>query len=152
MEYEIVQLEPRTVVGLGINCPGFDTSGIGPKWDELTARKTELPDSPRAWGVSRVAGDGFYYLAAFEVPPGSPTPAGMEVWEIPGDEFLCLPFHDTPDKLGTAFSRIYGELIPRAGRQPAPGALSLEEYAGDWHDEAAGKFRMNLYVQLAQAV
>jgi predicted transcriptional regulator YdeE len=149
MEHEVVEFAPFTVIGLGIACPGYDGSGIGDRWMQFNARSGELPPGGRVWGASLPAEDGFYYIAGHEVPAGTPVPEGMEATVIPGAKYFRVHFHDTPDQMAPTFGRIFHELLPGAGLTPAHGPVCLEEYGPDWHDEAAGKYRCDLYVQLA---
>jgi predicted transcriptional regulator YdeE len=148
MEHSVVAFPDFSVTGLGLDCPGFDASGIGELWTRFNARAGELPHG-RVWGVGLPRENGFYYVAGHETAAGAPVPEGMETAPIPGARYFCVDFHDHPAQMGPTYSRMFSELIPAAGLRHAPGPVCLKLYGPDWHDEAAGKFRLKLYVQLA---
>lgn len=148
MEHTIEEFAAFTVIGLGLDCPGFDGSGIGGLWTQFNVRAGELP-AGRVWGAGLPRENGFYYIAGHQVAEGTPVPDGMEATEIPAAKYFHVEFHDHPSQMGPTYSRMFSELIPAAGLKHAPGPVCLEDYPPDWHDEAAGKFRCNLYVQLA---
>lgn len=149
MEHTVEELAPFTLIGLGLDCPGFDNSGIGALWSRFNARAGELPPG-RVWGVGLPRENGFYYIAGHQVPDGTAVPEGMEATEVPGGRYFRLEFHDSPAQLGPAYSRIFSELLPAAGLKTPRGPVCLEDYPADFMDEAAGTFRINLYVQLAK--
>ena len=150
MEHSVENLPAMTIIGMGVDCPGYDSSGIGPKWEAFNARRDELPAGGRSWGISLPRADGFYYIGGLEVPDGTPVPQGMEGTQTPAANYFALDFHDSPDKLGPTWSRMFSELVPGAGLTHAPGPVCMEEYGPDWHDETNGKFRLKLYLQLAE--
>jgi predicted transcriptional regulator YdeE len=147
--HSVVDFAATTVIGLGLDCPGFDFSGVGPLWDRFAPRMTELPAGGRVFGVGLPRADGCYYIAGVEVPEGTALPEGMEQTVIPAAQYFRVHFHDRPDAMGAMFGRIFSELIPAAGLRHAPGPVCLEEYGPGWHEEEAGKFNIHLYVQLA---
>jgi predicted transcriptional regulator YdeE len=148
MDHQIVELTEVTVIGLGVDCPGFDVSGIGPTWDTFVQREGELPIGGRIWGVSLPRVNGFHYIAGNECPPDTAVPRGMELATIPAARYYCLPFFDHPSQMPAAFSSIFHSLAAASGKRIAAGPVCLEEYPDDWHDEVSGKFRCRLYVQL----
>jgi predicted transcriptional regulator YdeE len=149
MEHTVVTSPKLTVVGLGVDCPGYDGSGIGERWMQFNARCGELPEHGRAIGVSLPRENGFYYVAGYAVQPGTAVPEGMEAAEVPAAEYYCYRFYDHPSQMPAAFGRIFHEGLAEAGRKTPHGPVCWEEYPPDWHDEAAGKFKCDLYVQLA---
>jgi predicted transcriptional regulator YdeE len=149
VEHTIVSSPAVTVIGLGVDCPNYDGSGIGECWMRFNSRQGELPAGGRALGVSLPRENGFYYVAGHEVPAGTPVPEGMETAEIPAADYFCYQFHDRPEQMPAAFGRIFHEGLSSAGVKAAAGPVCWEHYPPDWHDEAAGKFRCELLVQLA---
>ena len=145
-DHGIVQLNTVNVIGLGLDCPNYDFSGVGELWNRVLARHAEIADSGTAYGISVPQQGGARYIAGF-ASNGS-VPEGMEAVELQGGDYYRLHFHDHPSKLGEAFGRLYMELIPASGRQPVQGGPCFEEYAGDWHEEAAGKFNLYIYAPL----
>jgi predicted transcriptional regulator YdeE len=146
-QYIIVKLALLTVIGLGVDCPGYDASGIGPAWDRFAKRAAELPAGP-VWGVSLPRVDGFYYVAGQQVPAATPVPEGMEAALIPAGDYYCVSFDDHPSKLPETWKRIFEEDLPAAGLETVDGPLALEEYGPGWNDMEHGKFHLKLYVQL----
>ena len=149
MEHTVVDMQAFTVVGLGLDCPNFDASGIGELWTRFNARCSELPDGGRVLGVGLPRQNGFYYIAGHEVPAGTPVPEGMESTLVPGGRWFKVHFYDHPSQMGPTFGKMFSELIPAAGLQHKPGPVCLEEYPPDWHDEANQKFKCDLFVELA---
>lgn len=148
MAQEIVEMAAFTVIGIGVDCPGFDASGIGGAWDNFLARRSELPEGS-CWGVSLPRENGYYYLACQQVPDGTAVPQGMEAAVVPGARYLRMNFDEHPAQMPLAFRRLFAEVLPQAGLQHAPGPVCLEDYPQGFMDEAAGLFHIHLYVQLA---
>jgi predicted transcriptional regulator YdeE len=148
VEHRIVDLPAFTVVGLGVDCPGFDTSGLAGAWERFLSRMGELP-AEGTFGAGLPRQNGFYYVAGAKVPAGTSVPTGMEAAAIPGAKYFSVHFAGQPSQMGAAFSRMFSELIPAAGLQFAPGPVCLEEYGPDCHDAATGTLSCDLYVQLA---
>lgn len=148
MAQEIVEMAAFTVIGIGVDCPGFDASGIGAAWDTFAARRGELPEGS-CWGVSLPRENGYYYLAGQQVLPGTAVPEGMETARVPSARYLRVDFDEHPSQMPAAFRRLFAEVLPAAGLQHAPGPVCLEDYPPGFMDEAAGLFHIHLYVQLA---
>jgi predicted transcriptional regulator YdeE len=149
MDYTVENIEKFSVVGMGLDCPNFDGSGIGDLWTRFNARASEVPHEGRVVGIGLPRPNGFYYIAGHEVPEGTAAPDGMESTVVPGAPYFHLPFHDHPSQMGPTFSLMFSQLIPAAGLKHEPGPVCWEEYPPDWHDEEHGMFRCELYVQLA---
>jgi predicted transcriptional regulator YdeE len=149
MDHSVENITAFTVHGIGVDCPSFDTSGIGDTWTRFNMRSAELPPGGRVVGVGLPRPTGFYYIAGMEVPEGTAVPAGMESTVVPGAPYFHVPFHDHPSQMGPTFSLMFSQLIPAAGLKHEPGPVCWEEYPPNWHDEENAKFRCELYVQLA---
>jgi AraC family transcriptional regulator len=149
MEHKIVSLPAFRVVGLGLDCPGFKANGIGELWGRFFPRLGEISRPGRILGVSLPHDNGFYYIAGAETPADAALPPGMEEALIPGGEYFSVRFHDAAPKLSSAFSPIFSQMLPAAGREPAAKPICLEDYPPDCHDPEAGTLKCDLLVQLA---
>jgi predicted transcriptional regulator YdeE len=147
MDHAIVEPPASIVFGLGLDCPGWDASGIGRLWERFSSRGAELP-AGRIWGVSQPRSDGFYYVAGREVTAGTPLPAGLEAVALPAGRYKRAAFDGPPPQMQAAFAALYSA-IPAAGEQAARHGACLELYELDCWDEATGRLRAELYVQLA---
>ncbi|MEZ5337783.1 MAG: AraC family transcriptional regulator [bacterium] len=136
------------VIGMGVDCPDFDNSGIGPLWWRFIERLDELGSTGRIVGISYPRENGYYYVAGAEVPAGTELPDGLQHAHVPGGNYFRSQYHDLATRMGTAFSPIFSELLPAAGLTPATEPICIEDYPPDFHDEDAGTFRLDLYVQL----
>lgn len=150
MEHSIVELDGFQIIGLGIECPGFDGSGIGELWGQFFQRFGELPQTGRIIGASYPRSDGYYYIAGAEVPAGTAVPQGMVAASVPAARYFKVLFHDKAPKMATAFSPIFSEMLPAAGLEPAADPVCLEDYPEDFMDEEAGTMKLDLLVQLAE--
>jgi predicted transcriptional regulator YdeE len=130
------QAQPRiedrpacTAIGIGMDCPNHDTSGIGSLWDSFIPRLAELPPAAQTYGISLPlpsGGTGFRYYACAIVPDGTLAPEGMEAVALPACRFLVREFHDTMDKLPAAFQELYRTDIP--ARLTSPSRSSASKY------------------------
>jgi len=149
-QHEIVELEAFGVIGLGLDCAEGETQGIGPLWEEqFFPRWQELDPQQRVVGVCFARTAGFRYLAAAEMPKGSPVPPGMEAAIVPAGRYVKVRFVGKPQEMPVAFETIFSELLPAVGLAAAPGMVCLEDYPHDCMDEATGTLSCDLYVQLA---
>jgi predicted transcriptional regulator YdeE len=145
----VVELGDLHFVGFGVNCPGGDTSGISDVWGSFYG--SSVPQSQGAWGVSFCNAEtgsaaGFYYLAAHQVPAGTPTPEGMEARSCTAARYAVFPFKGTPPQMSATFQDIFTRRIPEAGLRLLDGGASLERYEPDCWDEATGELTAELYV------
>jgi predicted transcriptional regulator YdeE len=146
--HEIVELNAFEVIGLSLDCPGDDTSGIEALWQRLFGYFVDLSPQERIVGVSYSTPDGFRYVAGAEMPAGSPVPSGMQRDIVPAARWITLQFNDKPEKMQGVFTMIFDELIPKLGLQQAPAPICLEVYPEDCMDEEAGTLKADLFVQL----
>lgn len=146
--HEIVDLEGFEVIGLSLDCPGDDTSGIEALWQRLFVFFVDLSPQDRIVGVSFSTPDGFRYVAGAEMPVGSPLPSGMQRDIVPMGRWIKLQFNDKPEKMKDTFTMIFDELLPRLELKHAPAPICLEVYPEDCMDEEAGTLKADLYVQL----
>src|SRR5688572_10386559 len=107
MDHTIVDFEPIHVIGMGIDCPGYDFSGAEELWTRFDASNDSLPKGGRVFGLSYGNAGGAYYIAAEEVPEGTPVPEGMEPALIPGGRYFRTWFNDHPSQMKDTFRRIY---------------------------------------------
>jgi predicted transcriptional regulator YdeE len=147
MERTIIELQPFTVVGKGLDCPGYDASGIGQLWADCSPQLAAVVPGARMWGVSIPGQGGFYYLAAVEMPEGSAVPDGLESRVVAGGRYMRAAFNAPPPEMQAAFGQLYGSLAG-AGEQPVQGGPCLEYYPHDCWDEATGSLKAELYVPL----
>ena len=150
-EHEIKQLPELHFVGLPVHCPSGKPEGIGETWDKLFARHDDVPQHMDYWGVSwGDGGSGFHYLAAHQVPPGTPTPDGMISRIVPAAKYARWPFEDDVQRMSAAFHDIFENLMPQAGLKMnmADDHACLEYYPPDCFDEAANTIRADLYVSV----
>lgn len=148
MAHEIVERQPMRLIGMSVDCPGGDISGIGPLWERLMARWGEIAGAKGAWGADWPAGDGFCYLAGMEVDAAASVPEGFTAVAIPGGKYLKVPWRGVPKDMSAEMKRILYELIPALSLAVHPDCHCLEEYLPDGYDEQTGAFDTNLYVQL----
>lgn len=150
MDHDVREMTGFRVVGLGLDCPGFDGSGIGKLWGDLFCRMKELKPIGRMFGISLPRENGYYYIAGAEVAAADSVPEGMEEVQVPDARWFRVHFMDKAPKMSTAFGPIFSEMLPAAGLKPAESPLCLEDYPPDCMDEAAGTLKCDLYVQLAE--
>lgn len=148
---QIVQRPALTLVGLKYR--GKNQNNEVPQlWGQFMARFHEI-DRIIDPGVCYGAQDNFDnasgefdYLAAYEAPPDSPIPAGMERWQIDANEYAVFP--TTLATIHQSYDAIYGTWLPQSGYRRAPGA-EFELYDETFQaDDPHSTFY--LYVPLAQ--
>jgi AraC-like DNA-binding protein/predicted transcriptional regulator YdeE len=147
-EWSVVERPAQRVVGLGLDCPGYDGSGIGALWGRLFARAAELPPTEHGIGAGLPRPDGYYYIAGWAVEEAG-VPPQMEAATLPAAHYFRVPFHDQAPLLSRAFSTVFCELLPAAGLSPVYGPVCFEDYPPDCHDPLAGTLRCDLFVQLS---
>jgi AraC family transcriptional regulator len=96
------------------------------------------PDDPRI-----VAPEKCRYDAGIVVPSGVVTDTQVNVVDLQGGKFVCVPFTGTGADIGAAWDRLFAEWMPRSGYQPDDGPF-LELYPGDAWDERTGVVRCEL--------
>lgn len=148
MDHAIVNLPELHLIGMGVDCPQSDTSGIAPLWERCMQRWDELPGEHCAWGVCVEVPGGFRYYCALRVDAAMNPPQDFESLTIPASKYLQVRFRGTPDRIGPEFGRIFQELMPELGLSIRPGLTCLEEYLHDESDEKPEQLRANLYVQM----
>lgn len=121
---KIVSRPAFTVVGLGLRGRPQELN-FGALWDEFGARMGEIKGviNPRvAYGVEGnvdMASGEFDYLAAYEVAPNSPVPAGMTRWEVPAQTYAV--FVTTLPVIKETWKEIVESWLPQSGRRYGPG-------------------------------
>jgi AraC family transcriptional regulator len=117
--------------------------GIPALWPPLVQR---LPLKGQAghetfgvmWGDSD---GGFHYMAAAPIAADAPAPEGLEVKDVPAQDYLV--FRQTLDgselhpQMQAAVKQIWGERIPGSGYELARGP-DLEVYPADFQPDRAG--------------
>lgn len=137
--------------------PAFAIAGFGRRFEEtgrdqipaLWGRLTpRLPFAGQVgnatYGVCWEADDGaFYYMAGVALAAGVPKPRGVDVRNLPAQEYLVyrLRLRGLPlvPQLQEAAREIWGERIPRSGYTLARGP-DVEFYPDDFRPNQPGKF------------
>lgn len=148
MAHEIIERQDMRLIGMCVDCPGFNISGIAPLWERFITRWNEIENAKGTWGISLPALDGFRYMAGMEVEATTVIPAGFESVTVPGGRYLKVPWHGLPKDMSAEFQRIFRDLMPSLGLSIKSGFHCLEEYLPEGHDETTGAMSTNLYVQL----
>jgi predicted transcriptional regulator YdeE len=138
-----------TVAGLGLDCPGYDGSGIGLLWGRSFARCGELPQRGRCLGAGLPRRDGYYYIAGWEVPGETALPAGMESTVVPAANYFKIRFCNTASLINKAYNTIFSEILPGASLQPVYGPVCIEDYPADGYDPATDTLKCDIYIQLS---
>lgn len=147
MEYEIVELKARTVVGMGIrtrnDAPDM-AQKIGGVWAAFLggerAKVNSAPDAPCLGLYTNYdwADVSYDMLAATQ---GETCPEGFRRVEIPAGKYAKFTFHgDVQKATAEAWGRIWAEPLPRACQ------VDFEEYGQPGPD---GQADISIYVGLA---
>jgi predicted transcriptional regulator YdeE len=149
--HRIVEMPAWTAAGLMLDCPGFDGSGIGELWHMFNLMLGDFSEHEGRYGISLPLPDevaGFRYWAVVKLRDGGTVPKGLDSTVVPARRYAVYPFHDHPAQMPGAFGEIYGTRLGEAGLSQDPNWVALEYYPPHWHDEAAGKFRCDLFVAI----
>jgi predicted transcriptional regulator YdeE len=112
-------------------------------------RQGELGEHGATYGVSRLRGDGFYYVVGAEHAAMKDLPAGMEQADVPAGRYYRYYYSGPAAEVGGAYMQIFMELLPAAGLAPAENGIALEAYGPDAMDEETGTMTLTIYIQLA---
>jgi predicted transcriptional regulator YdeE len=148
-EWSVVECAELVVMGLGLDCPGYDGSGIGMLWGRYFSRHAELPAGGRCIGAGLPRADGYFYIAGSEVPAATALPAGMERTLIPAASYFKIRFCDKAAQLNKAYNTMFSELLPGAGLRPVYGPVCIEDYPEDGYDPATDTLKCDVYIQLS---
>lgn len=154
MDHHIEQLEGFDAVGLRCECPGRDTSAIGPLWDSFFEKHGELPGSLGVVGLSwgDGGGGGFSYLAGHKVAAGTgaaiAAERGMETLSVRGGRYVCVDWQGTPDEMKAMFQDIFKRIIPENGYKMTADGVCVEDYPQDCWDAATNTMRCQLQVEI----
>ena len=147
----IVTMAEWTAVGLMLECPDYECSGIATLWERLRGFLGRSSGITEGYGISLPLPSstrGNCYWAAVRLMPGDSLPAGLSSIAIPAKRYASWPFHDAPGKLPQAFGEIFSTRLLAAGLHQDPDWIAIEHYPPDWHDMAAGKIRCDLMVAI----
>ncbi|MCB1221570.1 MAG: GyrI-like domain-containing protein [Planctomycetales bacterium] len=150
--HRIEELPAWTGAGLMIDCPGFDGSGIAAVWEKFSPYIYGGTEHVGIFGISLPLPEnapGFRYWAVMKLRPGQAAPAGLDTVNFPASRFAVWHFHDHPSQLPVHFQDIYNNRLKGAGLASALPWMSMEHYGPDWHDEAAGRFRLDLWIAIS---
>ena len=150
-DHRIVEMPAWTAAGLWIDCPNFDASGIGELWQRFGAIAHSVTEHDGIFGISLPLPDGsmgMRYWAVMKCNAATPVPDGLESMQMPAKRFAVWPFYDHPSQMPAAFQDIFHKRLQAAGLESDPAWTSMEFYPPDWHDEAAQKFKCDLYVAI----
>src|SRR5205807_1470851 len=132
---QAVNLPELHLVGYACDCPGGDTSSIKGCWDRWYKNMVAVLQSQGTWGASwgqdYGGKGGFRYLAAHQVPPGTPAPEGMEGKNVPAGRYYAWSFHGTPEQMGAEFADAFTRRLPEAGLKVIHQGVCLEKYGPD---------------------
>lgn len=153
MDHTIIDLPAFDAVGLRCECPGGDTSAIGPLWDALFEQHAEIPGSIGVVGLSWGDGaDGFSYLAGHKVAAGQgaeiAASSGLQSLSVPGSRCVSVQWQGKPDDMKAAFSDIYSRILPEQGLKMKAAGVCIEDYPPDAHDEVTRTLKAELLVQV----
>ena len=149
-ESRVVELKAFTAIGLGVDAPGFDPSGIPATWEQFMLRQAELGERGAVYGVSRLREDGFYYVVGAEHAALDPLPEGMEQVDVPAGKYFRHHYSGPAMELGNEYMRLFMELLPAAGLTAVEGGLAVEAYPEQAFDEETGTMTLTIYVQLSE--
>ncbi len=124
---------------------GRFTPRITEMWGRFTPRITEIKDIiDGAFGVCEPAReDGtFRYLAGMAVPGAGQVPEGMEVWEVPAQQYAVFP--TTLPTIGETYKYIFETWLPGSGYTYA-GTPDFEYYDENF-DSALEDSTFDIYV------
>ena len=130
MEPEIVTKAAFSVIGmcyLGDN----KQQEIGKLWGQFLPRAQEIKEkSAVAYGVCGEMGENgrFHYMAGFASDQPE-TPAGMERWEIPEQNYAIFPC--TIDNIGETYQYIFEKWLPQTSYKLA-GTPDFEFYPAEF--------------------
>lgn len=143
MKPTILTLESMTLVGPEarfISAMSPDANNfkvIPPLWQELTARKAEmpLPLDKFSYGACRTLPkrerrreDELVYLAGIHARPDAKVPAGMARWEIPALTYACFTHRGPISELCNTIGAIYRDWLPKSGYARNWDGPELERY------------------------
>lgn len=152
MNYEVVTLEARTVVGIGTrtsnDAPDM-AQKIGQVWQEFMG-KGAVDRVPGKTGESCYGlyynytwdDNGYDMLAAWESQGDAPLPEGFQRVTIPAGQYAKFTFHgDARLDTGRFWGEVWDVQLPRAFR------VDFEEYVCEDGDEANAE--IHIYLGLA---
>lgn len=121
MQHELIGLPSFTVVGLEQEGPASTAfEWVPPLWKKLVRATHELDrplDIQGSWGLMSDAEvflapwkEQGRYLAGWQVPRGTPAPAGWTSWTLPPSSWLRLPIR--MDQYGDALRFCHETFLP----------------------------------------
>ena len=157
MDHRIVELDGFDAVGLRCECPGMDTSAIGPLWEQFFhGGGTPLPGSQGVVGVSWGDGaGGFSYMAAYRLPVDSGEAAAQAAGgdfvshSVPGGRYVGVQWQGQGGpEMSAAFQDIFRRIIPKNSLSVAPDGVCVEDYPEHAYDPATQTLKAELLVKV----
>jgi AraC family transcriptional regulator len=128
MQPEIVDRPATTLIGLRLDnlSPDGDMPRIGQLWERFLPRRSELPASEPglAYGLNLPrTQERFDYLAGVAVLPDTLPPEGMTAVAVPAARYARFVHKGAIGGFVDTIAKVYGQWLPAAGFERAPGAL-----------------------------
>jgi AraC family transcriptional regulator len=137
LDWRIDRAPGRCLVGFEVVIDASGTANPGDAWRLLDA---QLPIPGQVQGTSYGVcfpeePDGTHrYMAAVELAPGAPLPAGMQSVQISAGDYLIarqhMPVEAFGEHLQAGLERLWSEILPASGRAAGPEP-DLEVYADE---------------------
>lgn len=128
----------------------------GPTWEQLMSTlgaEGDLGPGTRTIGIGyddpdAVPADQLRYDASVTVSDDFVAPDGITVREIAGGDYAVYTHQGSYEGLAAAYQKLFGQWIPRSGREPA-NAPCFEEYLNDPDSTDPEDLITEIYVPLA---